>query len=214
MVVHIEKVEIYGFKSFGFKNTVVKLVPGLVSISGPNGSGKSNILDAITFALGEKSAKVMRTDKLKSLIHDVSGSRAGTRIARTSVHLDNSDRSMPVDSDRVEVTRVMNEDGESTYYLNKQKTTRGRIQNMLEVVNAGLSQLNNVQQGTITRISEFSAEEKRKAIEDLIGLSSFDERKEQAQRELEQADRRLEVALAKMGEVSGRISELEGSGTT
>ena len=208
-MVHIEKVEIYGFKSFGFKNTTVKLVPGLVSISGPNGSGKSNILDAITFALGEKSAKVMRTDKLKSLIHDVNGSRTGTRIARTSVHLDNSDRSMPVDSDRVEVTRVLNEDGESTYYLNKQKTTRGRIQDMLEVVNAGLSQLNNVQQGTITRISEFSSEEKRKAIEDLVGLSSFDERKEMAQRELEQADRRLEVALAKMGEVSGRISELE-----
>lgn len=209
-MVHIEKVEIYGFKSFGFKNTVVKFVPGLVSISGPNGSGKSNILDAVAFALGEKNAKIMRADRLKSLIHDVEGSRGGTKIARATVHLDNADRSIPVDSDRVEITRILNTDGESAYYLNKQKTIRGRIQDMLEVVNAGLNQLNNVQQGTITRISEFSAEEKRGAIEDLIGLSAFDERKDQATKQLEQADRRLEVALAKMGEVRSRIGELEG----
>ena len=52
-MVHIKKVEIFGFKSFGFRNTVVDFRPGLVSISGPNGSGKSNILDAIIFASGE-----------------------------------------------------------------------------------------------------------------------------------------------------------------
>ena len=69
-MVHIKKVEIFGFKSFGFKNTVIDFEPGLISISGPNGSGKSNILDAIIFALGENRPKVMRADKLKSLIHD------------------------------------------------------------------------------------------------------------------------------------------------
>jgi len=52
-LVHVKKVEIFGFKSFGFKNTTVQFEPGLVSISGPNGSGKSNILDAIQFAMGE-----------------------------------------------------------------------------------------------------------------------------------------------------------------
>ncbi|KAG2477559.1 MAG: Chromosome partition protein smc, partial [Nitrosopumilales archaeon] len=52
-MVHIKKVEIFGFKSFGFKNTTIDFEPGLISISGPNGSGKSNILDAIIFALGE-----------------------------------------------------------------------------------------------------------------------------------------------------------------
>ena len=58
-MVHVKKVEIFGFKSFGFKNTIVDFEPGLVSISGPNGSGKSNILDAITFALGENRAKII-----------------------------------------------------------------------------------------------------------------------------------------------------------
>lgn len=208
-MVHIEKVEIYGFKSFGFRNTTVKLVPGLVSISGPNGSGKSNILDAIAFALGEKSPTVLRVDSLKAVINEMKGSQAGTRVARVSVHLDNRDRSIPVDDDRVEITRVMGETGESAYYVNKKKGTRGRIQDVLEVANAGLGRLNNVQQGTVTRISEFSAAEKRGAIEDLVGLSYFDEKKDLASRQLEQADGRLEVALAKMGDVRTRIIEME-----
>ena len=60
----------YGFKSFGFRNTVVQFEKGLVAITGPNGSGKSNILDAIMFAIGENSPKAMRVDKFQSLFHD------------------------------------------------------------------------------------------------------------------------------------------------
>ena len=88
-MVHIKKVEILGFKSFGFKNTIIDFEPGLISISGPNGSGKSNILDAIIFALGENKPKMMRVDKLRSLIHDVDqGDRRGVKkMARTSVQL-------------------------------------------------------------------------------------------------------------------------------
>ena len=83
-MVHVKKVEIFGFKSFGFRNTTVNFEPGLVSISGPNGSGKSNILDAIIFAMGENKPKVMRVDKLRSLIHDIEGSgRRGPKMARS-----------------------------------------------------------------------------------------------------------------------------------
>ena len=70
-MVHIKKVEIFGFKSFGFKNTIVEFEPGLISISGPNGSGKSNILDAVTFALGENKPTVMRAPSLRALMHDI-----------------------------------------------------------------------------------------------------------------------------------------------
>jgi len=126
-LVHVKKVEIYGFKSFGFKNTVVQFEPGLVSISGPNGSGKSNILDAIQFAMGENKPKTLRVDKLRSLIHDIEGNRRGPKMTRSSVHFDNSDRKIPVDSDLVEITREMNEHGESIYYLNKKKTTRSQV---------------------------------------------------------------------------------------
>ncbi|MGI9565587.1 MAG: AAA family ATPase [Nitrosopumilus sp.] len=208
-MVHVKKVEIFGFKSFGFKNTTVQFEPGLVSISGPNGSGKSNILDAITFAMGENRPKIMRVDKLRSLIHDIEGNRRGTKMARSSVHFDNFDRKIPVDSDIVEITRELDEQGDNTYYLNKKKTNRSHILDLLDMANAGLGQLNNVQQGTVTRISEFTSEEKRKTIEDLIGLSYFDEKKTEAVKQLDEADRRLEIALAKMGEIKKRIDELE-----
>ncbi|MCS5528824.1 MAG: chromosome segregation protein SMC [Nitrosopumilus sp.] len=208
-MVHVKKVEIFGFKSFGFKNTTVQFEPGLVSISGPNGSGKSNILDAIIFAMGENKPKVMRVDKLRSLIHDIEGTRHGPKMARSSVHFDNSDRKIPVDSDVVEITRELDENGDNTYYLNKKKTQRGHVLDLLDMANAGLGQLNAVQQGTVTRISEFTSEEKRKTIEDLIGLSYFDEKKSESIKQLDEADRRLEIALAKMGEIKKRIDELE-----
>ena len=209
LLVHVKKVEIFGFKSFGFKNTTVHFEPGLVSISGPNGSGKSNILDAIIFAMGENKPKVMRVDKLRSLIHDIEGNRRGTRMARSSVHFDNTDRKIPIDSDIVEITRELDDQGDNTYYLNKKKTNRSHILDLLDMANAGLGQLNAVQQGTVTRISEFTSEEKRKTIEDLIGLSYFDEKKTEAVKQLDEADRRLEIALAKMGEIKKRIDELE-----
>ena len=208
-MVHIKKVEIFGFKSFGFKNTTVQFEPGLISISGPNGSGKSNILDAIIFAMGENKPKIMRVDKLRSLIHDIEGNRHGPKMARASVHFDNSDRKIPVDSDTVEITREMDDKGENSYYLNKKKTNRSQILDLLDVANAGLGTLNAVQQGTVTRISEFTPEEKRKTIEDLIGLSYFDDKKIESLKQLDDADRRLEIALAKMGEIKKRIDELE-----
>lgn len=208
-MVHIKKVDIFGFKSFGFTNTTVNFEPGLVSISGPNGSGKSNILDAIIFALGENRPKIMRVDKLRSLIHDIEGTRRGTKMARVSLHFDNTDRKIPVDSNSVVITREMDEHGENIYYLNQKQTNRNQILDILEVANASLNQLNAVQQGTVTRISEFTAEEKRTVIEDLIGLAYFDEKKTESIKQLEDADRRLEVALARMDEIKKRIDELE-----
>ena len=207
---HIKKVEIFGFKSFGFSNTVVQFEPGLVSISGPNGSGKSNVLDAIMFAMGENRPRVMRVDRLHSLLHDVEGAgRRGPKVARASVTFDNSDRRLPLDSDSVEITREMADGGENTYFLNRKQVTRTHVLDTLDMANAGLGQLNAVQQGTVTRISDFSSEERRKSIEDLVGLSYFDEKKQEAEKQLSEADQRLAVALAKMGEIKKRIDELE-----
>jgi len=208
-LVYIKKVDIFGFKSFGFKNTSVNFEPGLVSISGPNGSGKSNILDAIIFAMGENKAKVMRAPNLRGLIHDIDGNRHGPKLTRVRVQFDNSDRKIPVDSDLVTITREMNDKGESDYHLDNKKINRNRLRDIFEMANADLSQLNAVQQGTVTRISEMSNEEKRKTIEDLVGLSYFDEKKTESVKQLTEADQRLEIAMAKMGEVKKQIDELE-----
>ncbi len=205
---HIKKLEVYGFKSFGFKNTAVHFERGLVAITGPNGSGKSNILDAIMFAIGENSPKSLRVDKFQSLFHDSHNSNH--RLIRVSLTFDNTDRGIPIDSDTVTLTRgIEGQNGESQYWLDDKKVTKTAIMELLEVVLAAPNKLNIVQQGMITRISELNSEERRRIIEDIVGLSYFDEKKAEALKQLDEADRRLEVAFARMGEIRKRIDELE-----
>jgi chromosome segregation protein len=207
-LVYIKKLEIYGFKSFGFKNTVLHLNNGLVAVTGPNGSGKSNILDAIMFALGENSPKLLRVDKFQSLFHDSENS--SHRLVRVNLSFDNSDRGIPIDMDTVSMSREMEgQTGESQYYLNGKKVSKNTIVELLEIMVAVPNKLNIVQQGMITRISELNSEERRKVIEDIVGLSYFDDKKNESIKQLEESDRRLEVALARMDEIKKRINELE-----
>lgn len=208
-MVYIKKLEIYGFKSFGFKNTVLHFDNGLVAVTGPNGSGKSNILDAIMFVLGENSPKALRVDKFQSLFYDAQSS--SHRLIRVSIAFDNSDRGIPVDTDTVSMSREMEgQSGDSQYYMNGKKVSKMTILELLEIVVAAPNKLNIVQQGMITRISELNVEERRRIIEDIIGLSYFDEKRTEALNQLSESDRRLEVAMARMGEIRKRINELEG----
>ena len=205
---HIKKLEIYGFKSFGLKNTTLNFGRGLVAVTGPNGSGKSNIMDAILFAMGENSPKALRVDRFPSLFHDSQSTSSG--LIRVGLSFDNTDRGIPVDFDSVTLTREMEgRTGDSQYYLNGKKVTRFTIIELLEIVMGASNKLNIVQQGMITRISELNLDERRRIIEDIVGLSYFDEKKTEAIKHLEEADRRLEVAFARIGEIRKRIDELE-----
>jgi chromosome segregation protein len=207
-LVYIKKLELYGFKSFGFKNTAINFEKGLVAVTGPNGSGKSNVLDAIMFAIGENSPKALRVDKFQSLFHD--SQHTSHRLIRVSLTFDNVNRGIPVNSDSVNLTREMEgQTGDSEYYLNNKKVSKTTIMELLEVVIPGPSKLNIVQQGMITRISELNSDDRRRIIEDIVGLSYFDDKKAEALKQLEESDRRLEVAVARMGEIRKRIDELE-----
>ncbi|MBA3749426.1 MAG: chromosome segregation protein SMC [Nitrosopumilus sp.] len=210
-MVHIKKLEIFGFKSFGSKNIILNFQKGLIVVTGPNGSGKSNILDAILFALGENSPKALRVDRFQSLFHDTSTKNNTNKTVKVSLTFDNTDRGIPVDNDNVTITREMFgiNSGESQYNINGKKVSRNNIMELLEIVVASPNKLNIVQQGMITRISELNSEERRKILEDIIGLSYFDEKKNQAMKQLEESDRRLEIAFAKIDDIKNRIDELE-----
>ncbi|HZW57190.1 MAG TPA: chromosome segregation SMC family protein [Nitrososphaerales archaeon] len=208
-MVYLKKIETKGFKSMGSKVISVPVERGFVAITGPNGSGKSNLLDAILFALGENSAKTLRVPNLGALIYDGSVEEQKPSSAKVSLQFDNSDRRIPIDSDSVTISREMKASGESIYTLNGKHVQRNNLSELLEMALIASRGLNVVLQGMITRISELVPDEKRKLIEQMVGVAQFDEKKNQAMSQLKEADMKLEVAMARIGEIRDRVQRLE-----
>ena len=208
-MVYLKKVETRGFKSLGTKLISTPVEKGFVAITGPNGSGKSNLLDAILFALGENSAKTLRVPNLQGLIYDGSVEEQKPSSTKVSLQFDNADRRIPIDSDSVTITRELKVSGESTYSLNGKHFQRNNLSELLEMALIASRGLNIVLQGMITRISELIPDEKRKLIEQMVGIAQFDEKKQLALTQLREADVKLEVAMAKIGEIRDRVQSLE-----
>ncbi len=208
-----------GFKSSGPRTVVVNFERGFTVITGPNGSGKSNLADAIAFAIGENSPKSLRAanGRLSGLIFDPrseeGGSAAKPNACRVTLQFDNSDRAIPVDSDLVTLTRELREDGDNSYYINGRKSTRGALSDIIDIAGLSPGGFNIVAQGAATKMADLTPEEKRKVIESVVGISKFDERKAEAQRQLSQADQRLEVAMARIGEMKSTLESLDSQRT-
>jgi chromosome segregation protein len=204
-----------GFKSAGPRTVVVNFEKGFTVITGPNGSGKSNLADAISFAIGENSPKSLRAanGRLSGLIFepkkDESEPSGKPTSCRVTLQFDNSDRAIPVDSDLVTVTRELRAGGDNTYFINGRKTSRGALTEIIDLAGLAPGGFNIVAQGAATRMADLTPEEKRKVIESVVGISKFDERKAEAQRQLSQADQRLEVAMARIGEMRSTLESLD-----
>ena len=207
-MVYIKKIETRGFKSLGSRPVHVNFDGNFIGITGPNGSGKSNIIDAILFALGQNSPKLMRVNRLRDLIFDGAGGNPSSD-ARVTLTLDNSDRTIPVDNDRVTITREIKSSGDSKYLLNGKKTQKGTLNELLTLSLINPDGLNFVPQGMVTHLADRSSEEKRRIIEEIVGVAQFDEKKADALKQLDLADRKLEVSMAKIGEVKKNIASLE-----
>ena len=113
----LKAVEMQGFKSFPDR-TKLTFDDGITVIVGPNGSGKSNISDAIKWVFGEQSVKSLRGAKMEDVIFGGSISRKPTGFAWVSLFIDNTDRSIDIDSDEVVITRRLYRSGESEYRIN------------------------------------------------------------------------------------------------
>ncbi|MEM3737656.1 MAG: AAA family ATPase, partial [Candidatus Bathyarchaeia archaeon] len=206
-MVFIRKLELHGFKTFP-KRTSIVFDAGLNVIIGPNGCGKTNIIDAIQFVLGELSARNLRASNLSSLLFHGNSEIPKATHAAVSIHFENSDRRLPVDTDIVALSRYISSDGVSTYRINGKRCSRGNIVDVLGVA-ALTGGMNIILQGTAMRIADYSPEERRKNIEAIVGIAEYDLKKEKAQNELREADTNLKVAAGTYVEVRKRLVELE-----
>ncbi|RLI30189.1 chromosome segregation protein SMC [Candidatus Bathyarchaeota archaeon] len=208
---YIKKIEIRGFKSFGSQKVTITLDKGFTVITGPNGSGKTNIVDAILFALGELSVRRLRADSASKLIFHGSP-EAGIERARSAkvvIQFDNSDGRIPVDTATVTVSREVRRDGQSIYRLNGRRVSRTQILEMLSMSGITSSGHNLIMQGTITRLTDISSVERRKIIEDLIGIAQYDAEKAEAEEKLRAADLAIRTAMGRIDEVQKRVDDLE-----
>ncbi len=206
-MVYIKRITIQGFKSFGPKRTAIKLEKGFVVITGPNGGGKSNVLDAIKFSLGELSVNALRVSKLSDLIHESNGRKVSA--ATVTLVLDNSDRSLPIETDEVALSRTLLSTGESIYRLNGKTLPRNDLLSILAASNIRPSGFNIITQGAVLSIAEKSSEELRKMIEEVAGTTEYDKKKAEAMKELESAERNVAVARAGVAELRNRVKQLE-----
>ena len=206
-MVYIKRIDLRGFKTFGKKATV-HFDRGLTIITGPNGSGKSNILDSVKFALGELSPKELRGETIGDLVHK-GAQAASIRSAWVAVQFDNHDRRLPIDAEAVTISREFRRGGEGIYRLNGRKISRKQLTDILSSADIQVSGYNIVPQHAITRLAEVTTEERRKIIEDMIGIGVYDLKKASAQAELQKADVNLQVASAKIEEVRLRVESLE-----
>ncbi len=205
-MVFIKRIDIRGFKTFN-KKVSINFGTGFTVITGPNGSGKSNILDSLKFALGELSPRELRGRSLSDLVHKSQGE--GARSAYVAVQFDNTDRKLPVDSDLVTISREFSKGGEGIYRLNGRRLSRKQVQDIMSSADIQVTGFNLISQHAITRLAEISTEERRKILESLIGIGTFETKKAEARVQLSEADLNLKVASARVDEVRQRIEQLE-----
>ena len=126
---HIKTMICRGFKSFRNK-TVIQFDKGFTAIVGANGSGKSNIIDAFCFVLGELSAKTLRANNTKDLISNGGDGYAPAKSAYVEIIFDNSERTIPSNSDLLSISREVDGSGQSDYRLNGKRSSRKEIQEL------------------------------------------------------------------------------------
>ncbi len=203
-MVFIKKITIDNFKSFPRKTTI-PLSKGFTAITGPNGSGKSNIIDALCFVLGKSSARSMRAYRLSELIYHGNGDSS----AYVSLHLDNSEKSIPIDSEEIMVSRRIDPEGRTVYYLNQKRATRTEVVDVLSLALLHPDGHNIILQGDVNRVIEMSPVERRKIIDEVAGIAEYDEKKEKAIKELVKVEENLKQVEIVLKEVQSLLEKLE-----
>ena len=206
-ITKINKLVLDGFKSFG-KRTELLFEPGFNVVLGPNGSGKSNILDALCFVLGKSSSKSLRAEKSANLIYNGGKSKKPANNAEVSIVFDNKEKTFPVDDDTVKISRIVRPDGVSRYKINNKTRTRQEIVDILALAKIYPDGYNIILQGDIVRLVEMSPVERRQIIEEIAGISVYEEKKQKALNELQKVEDKLNEAEIILKERETYLKEL------
>jgi chromosome segregation protein len=192
--VRLTQIKLSGFKSFVDPTTIH--VPGrLVGVVGPNGCGKSNVIDAVRWVLGETRASALRGDSMQDVIFNGSTNRKPLARAAVELTFDNSQgRAAGQWSQYAEISvrRVLQRDGESSYYINGTHVRRRDITDMFLGTGLGPRAYAIIEQGTISRVIEAKPEELRVFLEEAAGISKYKERRKETETRL--ADTRENLA--------------------
>jgi chromosome segregation protein len=207
---YLKKIELKGFKSFGPQTVTINLDKGFTVITGPNGSGKTNIVDAVLFVLGELSSRRLRAENFSRLIfHGSADAGEKQKSAKVVIQFDNNDGRIPIETNTVTVSREVFNNGQSVYRVNGRTFPRTRVLDMFSMAGLSSTGHNVIAQGTITRLTEISSDERRKIIEDLIGIAQYDTEKLEAEQKLRAAEISIRTAMGRIDEVQRRVDDLE-----
>ncbi len=197
---HLKSLTLKGFKSFA-SSTTLRFEPGITCVVGPNGSGKSNVVDAISWVLGEQGAKALRGGKMEDVIFAGTSGRAPLGRAEVTLTIDNSDGALPIEYAEVSITRRVFRSGAGEYEINGSSCRLLDVQELLSDSGIGRELHVLVGQGQLDAILQSRPEERRAFIEEAAGVLKHRKRKEKALRKLEA----MEANLARLADLTTEL---------
>jgi chromosome segregation protein len=198
--VHLKSLTLKGFKSFA-SATTLRLEPGITCVVGPNGSGKSNVVDAISWVLGEQGAKALRGGKMEDVIFAGTSGRAPLGRAEVTLTIDNSDGALPISYDEVAITRRVFRDGAGEYEINGDRARLLDVQELLSDSGIGREMHVIVGQGQLDSVLQSRPEDRRAYIEEAAGVLKHRKRKEKALRKLDA----MQANLTRLTDLTGEL---------
>ncbi len=204
----INKLVLHGFKSFA-NRTELLFGDQFNVVLGPNGSGKSNILDSLCFVLGKSSSKSLRAEKSAHLIYNGGKTKQAAKQAEVSIFFDNKKKTFPIEEEEIKVTRIVKGSGNSVYKINNKTRSRQQVIDLLAVAKINSDAYNIILQGDIVRFVEMNPVERRMVIEEISGISVYEEKKHKALLELEKVGERLKEAEIILKERGSSLKDLQ-----
>jgi chromosome segregation protein len=205
--VYLKSLTLRGFKSFA-SATTLRLEPGITCVVGPNGSGKSNVVDALSWVMGEQGAKSLRGGKMEDVIFAGTTNRAPLGRAEVALTIDNTDGALPIDYAEVTISRLMFRSGQSEYAINGDSCRLLDVQDLLSDSGLGREMHVIVGQGQLDQILHAGPEARRAIIEEAAGVLKHRKRKEKALRKLDAMQVNLTRLVDLTGELGRRLKPL------